>query len=117
MVYMMKKRPDNNRGSTIADYTFLDTHVYVVVFLCSISLIYVYVSVYMYVHVHVSVEFVFVVIAYAFFRLIFLSTEIANVERMEFGARSILEQGGTILSLSLLHPMAVDAEGAAVDNL
>lgn len=47
----------------------------------------------------------------------FLSTEIVNVECVQFGARSILEQGGTILALSLLHPMTIDAEGATIDNL
>lgn len=47
----------------------------------------------------------------------FLSTEIVNVECVQFGTRSILEQGGTILALTLLHPMAIDAEGATIDNL
>lgn len=47
----------------------------------------------------------------------FLSTEIVNVECVQFGTRSILEQGGTILALTLLHPVAIDAEGATIDNL
>lgn len=46
-----------------------------------------------------------------------LSTEIVDVKCMELGARSILEEGGPVLALALLHPVAVDTEGTAIDNL
>ncbi|KAI8034805.1 hypothetical protein M5D96_012469 [Drosophila gunungcola] len=46
-----------------------------------------------------------------------LSAEIVDVERVQLGAWSILEEGGAVLALALLDPVPVDTEGTAIDDL
>lgn len=45
------------------------------------------------------------------------STQIRQVYGMQFGARCVLEECGSILAFALFHPMSVDAESATVDDL
>lgn len=46
-----------------------------------------------------------------------LSTQVLDVQRVQFGSGRVLEQRSPILALALLHPMAVHAERTAVDDL
>lgn len=46
-----------------------------------------------------------------------LSTQILDVQRVQFGSGRVLEQRSPILALALLHPMPVHAERTAVDDL
>lgn len=48
-------------------------------------------------------------------RLTFLCFEVLQVQQHDLCC--VLKEGGAVLLLSFLHPVAVDAEGAAVDEL
>lgn len=46
-----------------------------------------------------------------------LSAQVRHVQVLQLRLGCVLEEGGAVLAFALLHPVAVDTEGATVDDL